>query len=44
MDRARAEETLRYEGFENLVEDGGMKIITDPDDDVFINENKYLIK
>ena len=30
--------------YRNLVEDGGMKIITDPDDDVFINENKYLIK
>ena len=36
LDRARAEETGRYE---NLVEDGGMKIMTD-DDDVFISENK----
>ena len=44
MDRARPEETGRYEGFENLVEDEGMKIITDLDDDVFIDENKSLIK
>ena len=30
--------------FENLVQEGGMQIITDPDDDVFIDENKSLIK
>ena len=36
--------TGRHEEFENLVEDGGMRIITDPDDDVFINEKKSLIK
>ena len=30
--------------FENLVKEGGMKIVSDPDDDVFIDENKSLLK
>ena len=29
---------------ENLEKEGGMKIISDPDDDVFIDENKSLLK
>ena len=47
MDGPRTDRTVEnggYEGFENLVEEGGMKIIADPDDDVFIDENKSLIK
>ena len=47
MDGQRTDWTVGsrgYEGFENLVEEGGMKIIADPDDDVFIDENKSLIK
>ena len=40
----REVENRGYKGFENLVEEGGMKIIADPDDDVFIHENKSLIK
>ena len=47
MDGPRIDRTVgnrRYKGFENLVEEGGMKIIADPDDDVFIDENKSLIK
>ena len=43
-DRSSGWGDLMYEGFENLVQEGGMKIITDPDDDVFIDENKSLIK
>ena len=39
----REVENRGYNGFENLVEEG-MKIITDTDDDVFIHENKSLIK
>ena len=47
MDGPRTDRTVLnrgYEWFENLVEEGGMKIIADPDDDVFMDENKSLIK
>ena len=37
-------ETRGYEGFENLIEEGEMKIIGDPDNDLFIDENKSLAK
>ena len=47
IERPRIDWTVEnrgYGGLENLVQEGGMKIIADPDDDVFIDENKSLIK